>query len=117
MSTRILKPLLLGVVMTALLTTGNAFAEKPTADMPTAVQQDEPAPSDTSTAPYNNPDLPPEIIALAPGVPEIDAKSYLLVDFQSGEELAGLNPSLKVEPASITKLMTAYLVYQALGKG
>ncbi|WP_266097307.1 hypothetical protein [Candidatus Thiothrix anitrata] len=50
------------------------------------------------------------------GVPEIDAKSYLLVDFQSGEELAGLNPSLKVEPASITKLMTAYIIYQELGK-
>ncbi|QTR50497.1 D-alanyl-D-alanine carboxypeptidase family protein [Candidatus Thiothrix anitrata] len=51
------------------------------------------------------------------GIPEIDAKSYLLVDFQSGEELAGLNPSLKVEPASITKLMTAYIIYQELGKG
>lgn len=119
MSIRILQPLLLGFVTTALLTTGSAFAAKPTDNVSAmaAVQQDEPAPSDTSTAPYNDPALPPEIIALAPGVPEIEAKSYLLVDFQSGEELAGINPSLKVEPASITKLMTAYLVYQALGKG
>lgn len=69
------------------------------------------------TAPYNDPTLPPEIVARAPGVPEISAKSYLLVDFQSGEELAGFNPSMRVEPASITKLMTAYIIYQELGKG
>lgn len=84
-----------------------------------AAQQDMPASAagKESTAPENDPSQPPEIIALTIGVPEIDAKSYLLVDFQSGEELAGINPGLKVEPASITKLMTAYLVYQALDKG
>ncbi|WP_308874287.1 D-alanyl-D-alanine carboxypeptidase family protein [Thiothrix subterranea] len=41
----------------------------------------------------------------------------MLVDFQSGEELAGINPGMRVKPASITKLMTAYLIYQDLGKG
>ncbi len=50
-------------------------------------------------------------------MPEIEAKSYLLVDFQSGEELAGINAGMRIEPASITKLMTAYIVYQELGKG
>lgn len=70
-----------------------------------------------NTAPYNDPSLPPEIIAPAPGVPEIEARSYLLVDFQSGDELAGFNPGMKVEPASITKLMTAYIIYRELGKG
>ncbi len=70
-----------------------------------------------NTAPYNDPSLPPEIIAPAPGVPEIEARSYLLADFQSGDELAGFNPGMKVEPASITKLMTAYIIYRDLGKG
>ncbi len=70
-----------------------------------------------NTAPYNDPSLPPEIIAPAPGVPEIEARSYLLVDFQSSDELAGFNPGMKVEPASITKLMTAYIIYRELGKG
>jgi D-alanyl-D-alanine carboxypeptidase (penicillin-binding protein 5/6) len=70
-----------------------------------------------NTAPYNDPSIPPEIVAPAPGVPEIEARSFLLIDFQSGDELAGLNPGMKVEPASITKLMTAYIIDRELGKG
>ena len=106
---RILKPLLLA----GLLAGGVVMAAPESA----APSTGEPAPKDMSTAPYNDPNIPPEIIAMAPGVPEIEAKSYLLVDFQSGEELAGINPGMRVEPASITKLMTAYLIYQDLGKG
>lgn len=109
---RILKPLLL----VGLLASGLAFAAEQAA-APAVQDAGEPAPSDMSTAPYNDPSIPPEIIALAPGVPELEAKSYLLLDFQSGEELAGFNPGMRVEPASITKLMTAYLIYQDLGKG
>lgn len=107
---RILKPLLLSLVLVG----GYALAEdkKPTEQPP----EDAPAQAE-STAPFNDPALPPEIIALAPGVPEIEAKSYLLADFQSGEELAAINPGMKVEPASITKLMTAYIIYQELSKG
>lgn len=106
---RMLKPLLLAGVMVGSI----VMAAPNSKEMTTG----EPALNDMSTAPYNDPSIPPEIIALAPGVPEIEAKSYLLVDFQSGEELAGINPGMRVEPASITKLMTAYLIYQELGKG
>ena len=117
MFTRMLKAL--GLVL--LLGSSVVLAEsKPTApETVPAVSATEGgvASGDGSTAPYNDPSLPVELLARAPGVPEIDAKSYLLVDFQSGEELAGLNPGMKVEPASITKLMTAYVVYQELGKG
>lgn len=87
------------------------------AEKPAAPSDGGEAPSDLSTAPYNDPAIPPEIIAMASGVPEVEAKNYLLVDFQSGEELAGLNPGLRIEPASITKLMTAYIVYRDLDKG
>ena len=46
--------------------------------------------------------------------PELDASSYLLIDFHSGIELVAKNPDNRIEPASITKLMTAYVIYQEL---
>lgn len=60
---------------------------------------------------------PDQVQALASGVPEIAANSFLLVDYQSGSELAAYNASLRVDPASITKLMTAYVLYRELAKG
>jgi D-alanyl-D-alanine carboxypeptidase (penicillin-binding protein 5/6) len=47
-------------------------------------------------------------------MPAIAAKSYLLLDFNSGQLLGSHNPQERVEPASLTKLMTAYLVFAAL---
>jgi D-alanyl-D-alanine carboxypeptidase (penicillin-binding protein 5/6) len=52
-----------------------------------------------------------------PNPPELDATSYYLVDFDSGRVLAENNPDDRVEPASITKLMTAYLVDKAIADG
>lgn len=52
-----------------------------------------------------------------PQLPKLDAAQYLLVDFLSGTELAAKDPDKRIEPASITKLMTAYLLYQELEKG
>jgi D-alanyl-D-alanine carboxypeptidase (penicillin-binding protein 5/6) len=52
-----------------------------------------------------------------PNPPELDATSYFLVDFDSGRVLAEKNPDETVEPASITKLMTAYLVDKAIADG
>jgi len=52
-----------------------------------------------------------------PNPPELDATSYFLVDFDSGRVLAEKNPDEAVEPASITKLMTAYLVDKAIADG
>ncbi len=46
----------------------------------------------------------------------IAAKSYLLSDFQTGQVLAGQNAHERIEPASLTKLMTAYVVFSALKK-
>jgi D-alanyl-D-alanine carboxypeptidase (penicillin-binding protein 5/6) len=49
--------------------------------------------------------------------PPINARSWLLVDVTSGQVLASQQPDQKVEPASLTKLMTAYLAFGALKEG
>lgn len=46
--------------------------------------------------------------------PPIAAKTYVLLDFKSGQLLASQNPDERVEPASLTKLMTAYVAFSAL---
>ncbi|KQT12501.1 D-alanyl-D-alanine carboxypeptidase family protein [Ramlibacter sp. Leaf400] len=52
--------------------------------------------------------------AQAPQPPEIAARSYLLVDVSANQVLAGRDIDSPVEPASLTKLMSAYLVFDAL---
>ena len=52
-----------------------------------------------------------------PEAPQIDASSYILVDFNSGKVIAEKNASEQVDPASITKLMTAYIVFSELRSG
>jgi serine-type D-Ala-D-Ala carboxypeptidase (penicillin-binding protein 5/6) len=49
--------------------------------------------------------------------PQIQAKSWLLVDMASGQTLTSQDADAKVAPASLTKLMTAYLVFSALKDG
>lgn len=49
-------------------------------------------------------------------VPEIAGKAYLLTDFYSNQVLASRDPNTRVEPASLTKLMTAYLTFKALAE-
>ena len=50
----------------------------------------------------------------APVPPEIEAKAYLLIDVTSNQVLAAKNAGQPIEQASLTKLMTAYLVFDAL---
>jgi D-alanyl-D-alanine carboxypeptidase (penicillin-binding protein 5/6) len=52
-----------------------------------------------------------------PAAPQIGAKSYLLIDFNSERILVEHNADMRVEPASITKLMTAYVVFSELDQG
>ena len=51
-----------------------------------------------------------------PKAPDVAAKSYYVVDFTSGQVLAEKKPDMQVEPASITKLMTAYVVYKEMAE-
>lgn len=66
------------------------------------------------------------ILGLAPSVPAavpipkapaIDARSYLLMDYESGTVLGESRADERMEPASLTKLMSAYAVFKALKEG
>jgi len=52
-----------------------------------------------------------------PTAPTVDARAYILVDYRTGEVLASRNAVARLEPASLTKLMTAYVVFQELRTG
>ena len=52
-----------------------------------------------------------------PQVPQLPVKGYILQDFHSGRVLAEENGNQRLEPASITKIMTAYIVYAKLSEG
>ncbi len=53
----------------------------------------------------------------APAPPIIGAKSYLVIDSKTGQELASLDPDTPLAPASLTKIMTTYVVFHALKQG
>jgi D-alanyl-D-alanine carboxypeptidase (penicillin-binding protein 5/6) len=52
-----------------------------------------------------------------PPPPALVARSYIVVDHDSGRVLAALDPDSRQEPASLTKMMTAYAVFRALKEG
>ena len=56
----------------------------------------------------------PAVHAQAPQAPEIAARSYLLLDVTANQILAAKDIDSPIEPASLTKLMTEYLVFDAL---
>jgi D-alanyl-D-alanine carboxypeptidase (penicillin-binding protein 5/6) len=53
----------------------------------------------------------------APGAPQINAKAFILMDYQSGKVLAESNADLRSDPASLTKIMASYVIGQALKAG
>ncbi|QGU33421.1 D-alanyl-D-alanine carboxypeptidase family protein [Thermochromatium tepidum] len=61
--------------------------------------------------------LPVGAQTTTPAPPELEARGYLLVDFHTGKALAELNADERVEPASLTKIMTAYTVFRELASG
>jgi D-alanyl-D-alanine carboxypeptidase (penicillin-binding protein 5/6) len=52
-----------------------------------------------------------------PAAPDVDAVAYVLVDYMSGKVLAEHDADKRLEPASLTKLMTCYAVFHALKAG
>jgi D-alanyl-D-alanine carboxypeptidase (penicillin-binding protein 5/6) len=63
-----------------------------------------------STAPALKP--PP-----IPGAPQVNARGYYLMDLTTGQVLAEMNADQRLEPASLTKLMSAYAIFHALKDG
>lgn len=57
------------------------------------------------------------VIAPKPSAPNVAAKSHILIDYDSGRVLASENPDQRLPPASITKLMTSYVVSHELHAG
>ena len=53
----------------------------------------------------------------APAPPIIGASSYLVIDATTGHEIAALDPDTPLAPASLTKIMTTYVVFKALQQG
>jgi len=54
--------------------------------------------------------------AMIPSPPKVNASSYYLMDFHSGHVIAEHNAHERVEPASLTKMMSAYIVEQEISK-
>lgn len=52
-----------------------------------------------------------------PAAPQLSADSYLLFDHTSGTVIAAHEPDKQIEPASLTKMMTAYIVSEELARG
>ncbi len=96
-----LRPLLSAPLL--LLLTAAALAGPAAAPTPVPTPVPAPAAAAASAAPIPLP-------------PSVDARSYALIDYQSGRVLAQSHLDDRAEPASLTKLMTAYVVFKALAE-
>lgn len=74
-----------------------------------------------STVAFANPVIPiptqPKSPIMTPSAPTLDAKGYVLMDAYSGKILAEKNADERMAPASLTKLMTMYVISNALKNG
>jgi len=52
-----------------------------------------------------------------PAAPDVDARAFIVVDFLTAKVLAAKEATARMEPASLTKLMTAYIVFEELAAG
>jgi D-alanyl-D-alanine carboxypeptidase len=93
----------LSIKLSSSILVGFMFAASVCAQTPAAV----PTPSATP-APVASPTPPP---------PTLNAKSWVLMDYATGQILLDGNADMRVEPASITKIMTSYVVSAELAHG
>ncbi len=81
-----------------------AFAELP---VPNAIPR-------PSLPPRPGADVPGPVV---PAAPAVEARAYLLADFNSGQILVEKDIDARVEPASLTKIMSAYVIYDMMRAG
>src|SRR5438105_1975718 len=74
-----------------------------------------------NTVSFANPVIPvpiqPQQPTFTPGAPNLDATGYILLDANSGKVLAEKNANSRMPPASLTKLMSLYIISTALKGG
>ena len=97
--------------VTAALALALVMATRAHATAPTSL----PAPAPPIAAPA--PAADPHTAAPVPAPPTVTAHAWILMDHFSGRVLAQERPDERVEPASLTKLMTAYVAFAALADG
>jgi D-alanyl-D-alanine carboxypeptidase (penicillin-binding protein 5/6) len=108
-------PVLFAIVIATVISIGAmvpssaSYAAKHHASKPASQKK-------TVAAVNAQPPLPAQV-ALADNPPALPAKAWLLMDFDSGEVLASANADESLPPASLTKMMTSYIVEQALRSG
>lgn len=110
------KTLFAGAVLSAFVCSGFAAVNKVAASQPAAASQS----ATKTTQTIVNPTAPNTAAAptpITPQPPEINAKAYVLMDANTGEVLAQKNMNDRLQPASLTKLMTAYVSSGALRQG
>ncbi len=117
MTTIKLKPSLLPLIL--ILALAAAALAPASTSFAAARHAAKPAASKKAAAAVATSALPPLAAqtALAANPPALPAKAWLLMDFESGEILASANADEPLPPASLTKMMTSYLVEQALRTG
>jgi D-alanyl-D-alanine carboxypeptidase (penicillin-binding protein 5/6) len=109
------------ILWSAILISGSVFAtpQKPqpsSPSQPASAQQ--PIATATLATPIPNSALPAAARPQAtPTAPTLNVKGYALIDAPSGNLLASNNPDQRMPPASLTKMMTSYIISQALKQG
>jgi D-alanyl-D-alanine carboxypeptidase (penicillin-binding protein 5/6) len=112
--------LALAITLGTLVLSSAAFAAKHNQAKPTAAKTaaaKKAATAKKASVAANALPLLAAQVALAPNAPALPAKAWLLMDFDSGEVLASANADEALPPASLTKMMTSYIVEQALRAG
>ncbi len=57
------------------------------------------------------------LLAIIPKAPEMSAKAYILMDYDTGQILVSKNADLQMPPSSLTKMMTSYVMSDEVSKG
>ncbi|MBS0194751.1 MAG: D-alanyl-D-alanine carboxypeptidase [Proteobacteria bacterium] len=102
----------LPVVLAALLAAGTLATAVIAAPQPTPQPAPQPKPMPVPAAPGASSDS----VAIPPA-PDNTGKAWILMDYDTGQVLASKNPDMRIEPASLTKIMTSYVVAAELAHG
>ena len=115
--TSLFLPVLFAIAIGTLMPNAASFAAGPKANKPAAHQKAITKKKVAAAAAARA--LPPLAAdnALAANAPALPARAWLLMDYDSGQVLASANADEALPPASLTKMITSYLIEQALRAG